>query len=195
MVTRSRWQVLLPWRYTVVHFVAFVVIGILLASALRRFAVVPTSLLGIIVGLLLFDIVFYSGVVITGVNVVKVIGWPEVAVGNLIAGLVLMEWLEHTSDVREVTLGELLRGHRTVRQGLVAGVIGSVAVAAWFLIFDLIKNRLFFTPAALGSALFYNARGVHQVQINLTTVGGYTGVPRRRLRVRGTACVRARGAG
>jgi hypothetical protein len=160
--------------YTVVHFVAFVLVGIVLAAALRRFAVVPTSLLGIIVGLLLFDIVFYSGVVVTGVNVVKVLGWPEVAVGNLIAGLVLMEWLERTSDVREVTLGELLRGHRTVRQGLVAGVIGSVAVAVWFLIFDMIKGRLFFTPAALGSALFYNARGVQQVQINLTTVGGYT---------------------
>jgi hypothetical protein len=160
--------------YTIVHFAAFILIGLLLAGALRRFAVVPTSLLGIIVGLLLFDIVFYSGVVITGVDVVKVLGWPEVAVGNLIAGLVLMQWLEHTSDVREVTLGELLRSHRTTRQGLICGVIGASAVAVWFLIFDLIKNRLFFTPAALGSALFYNARGIHQVDINLTTVGGYT---------------------
>src|SRR5438552_251695 len=64
--------------YTVVHFGAFIVIGVVVAKALKRVEVLPTVLVGLLLGLLLFDIVFYVGVVMTGVNVVKVLGWPQV---------------------------------------------------------------------------------------------------------------------
>ncbi len=45
--------------------------------------------------------------------------------------------------------------HRIVREGFVAGLIGAIAVAAWFLIIDTINGRPFFTPAMLGSAVFW----------------------------------------
>jgi hypothetical protein len=44
---------------------------------------------------------------------------------------------------------------RIVREGFVAGLIGAVAVAVWFLIVDTINGRPFFTPAMLGSAAFW----------------------------------------
>jgi hypothetical protein len=61
-----------------------------------------------------------------------------------------------------------------VRESLVAGALGAGAVAVWFLILDVINGRIFFTPAAFGSAFFYNATGVDQVRIDATTVIGYT---------------------
>ena len=61
-----------------------------------------------------------------------------------------------------------------VRESIIAGALGAVAVAVWFLILDVINGRIFFTPAALGSAFFYQATGVDQVRINATTVIGYS---------------------
>jgi hypothetical protein len=66
------------------------------------------------------------------------------------------------------------REHSIVREGLIAGALGAVAVAAWFLILDLAHGRLFFTPAALGSAIFRGASGVSEVQITPGIIAGYT---------------------
>jgi hypothetical protein len=43
--------------------------------------------------------------------------------------------------------------HRTLREGIIAGVIGATAVAAWFFVVDLVEGRPFYTPATLGSAV------------------------------------------
>jgi hypothetical protein len=61
-----------------------------------------------------------------------------------------------------------------VREGVVAGLIGAAIVAAWFLVLDAVVGRLFFTPAALGSALFLGAEGVAAVRITAGPVLGYT---------------------
>lgn len=45
---------------------------------------------------------------------------------------------------------------RIVREGFVAGLLGAGAVALWFLIVDTINGRPFFTPAMLGSAVFWS---------------------------------------
>lgn len=44
---------------------------------------------------------------------------------------------------------------RIVREGFAAGLIGAAAVALWFLIVDTVNGRPFFTPAMLGSAVFW----------------------------------------
>jgi hypothetical protein len=59
-------------------------------------------------------------------------------------------------------------------EGLVAGVIGAAAVAAWFLIVDLIAGRPFFTPAMLGSAIFWRNADPAAVSITFATVIGYS---------------------
>jgi hypothetical protein len=66
------------------------------------------------------------------------------------------------------------RQHPLIREGLIAGALGAVSVALWFLLIDLVRGRIFFTPAALGSAFFHGAKGVDEVQVTAATVLGYT---------------------
>lgn len=164
---------LLLTLYTLLHFALFVLIGVAVAWVLERTDTAPHLLLGLVLGFLLFDLVFYLGVIATGVNVVRELGWPVVLVGNLLAGLVLMGYLAAKSGVR-LSIRETLNEHQTVKEGLYAGLLGAVAVALWFLLIDAIRGQLLFTPAALGSAIYLGARGVAEVQITLGTVLGYT---------------------
>ncbi|MGQ0813408.1 MAG: hypothetical protein ACT4O1_02965 [Gemmatimonadota bacterium] len=162
--------------YTVLHFAAFVVVGVAVAWLLDKAGLRPLFLLGLVLGFLLFDLIFYAGVIMTGTNVVRELGWPEVLIGNMLAGISLMGYLAYTSDIPPVRLSDMLRDHTTIREGLVAGLAGAIAVMLWFFIFDVVKGRPLFTPGALGSALFLGARGVSQVQVGMETVLGYTGV-------------------
>ena len=41
------------------------------------------------------------------------------------------------------------------QEGIVAGVIGAVTVALWFLVVDVAHGRPFYTPSVLGTALFH----------------------------------------
>ena len=48
----------------------------------------------------------------------------------------------------------------------------------WFFVADLARRPAFYTPGALGSALFFGARGTDEVRITVETVLGYTGASR-----------------
>ena len=43
--------------------------------------------------------------------------------------------------------------HSSWKEGTISGLIGAVAVAAWFLVIDVIQGRPLFTPQFLGQAL------------------------------------------
>jgi hypothetical protein len=47
---------------------------------------------------------------------------------------------------------------RVYQEGIIAGILGAVTVAVWFLAVDLVHGRPFYTPTVLGTALF--GRGV-----------------------------------
>jgi len=47
---------------------------------------------------------------------------------------------------------------RVYKEGVIAGVLGALTVAVWFLVVDLMHGRPFYTPTLLGTALF--GRGV-----------------------------------
>jgi len=163
--------------YTLIHFLAFAVVGVSAAWLMDRLPVSPGAIMGFVLGFLLFDLVFYGSVIVTGVDVVNALGWPQVLAGNLLAGLIVMRVLHATR--RESATAEwshALADHHTIREGLVAGMIGAIAVAAWFFAFDVMQERPFFTPAALGSALFTGARSIGDIDVNALTVLGYTAV-------------------
>ena len=63
--------------------------------------------------------------------------------------------------------------HRTLREGVIAGIIGATAVAIWFLILDTAAGRPFHTPLMLGSAMatFFGAPGTGNA---IPLVLGYT---------------------
>jgi len=43
---------------------------------------------------------------------------------------------------------------RVYQEGIVAGILGGLAVAVWFLVVDLVQGRPLYTPTVLGTALF-----------------------------------------
>lgn len=61
-----------------------------------------------------------------------------------------------------------------VREAVLAGLLGAAAVALWFLVIDVLRGQPFFTPAALGSALFQGARGVAEVDVGFRMVALYS---------------------
>lgn len=160
--------------YTLLHYAVFVAVGIAVAWALDRAHTPAALVLGLVVGFLLFDIVFYASISITGVDVVQELGWPSFLAGNLLAGLVLVGYLGATGTQRRRSWGDALRENAVLREGLVAGLIGAIVLAGFFFILDLTTGRLLFTPAALGSALFQGAGEAGAVEVTAATVFGYT---------------------
>src|SRR5882724_10678024 len=43
---------------------------------------------------------------------------------------------------------------RLYQEGMIAGVIGAIAVAVWFLLLDTAAGHPFYTPTVLGTAIF-----------------------------------------
>ncbi len=43
--------------------------------------------------------------------------------------------------------------HGSIKEGVVAGLIGATAIAIWFFVVDLIAGHVFYTPVALGRGL------------------------------------------
>lgn len=160
--------------YTILHYAAFVIVGFVSAWLMSQLTTCPSLLLGAVLGFVLFDLVFYGGVILTGVDVVEQLGWPEVLVGNILAGVSVMGYLHRSLGIRSPAWIEALSRHRIVREGTLVGVLGAVIVAAWFFLIDLIQGQPFFTPGALGSAVFFRIADVDAVQVSALTVGGYT---------------------
>lgn len=160
--------------YTVVHYAAFVVLGILTALLLGTVPLAGGILFGAVLGFLLFDLVFYAGLIASGRNMVVELGWPTVLAGCVLAGMALMLYLGAAGPVsHEGWLRHMLR-NRVVREGIIAGLLGATTVAIWFLIVDAATHRPLFTPEALGSALFYGAHAVSEVHRDVATAAGYT---------------------
>ena len=59
-------------------------------------------------------------------------------------------------------------------EGVVVGLLGAAAIALWFLIVDLIAGEPLFTPAMLGSVLFWGVREPSQVDIAVAPILAYT---------------------
>jgi hypothetical protein len=167
-------SVYLIGAYSVVHFVSFALVGGVVAWLLERSGIRPHLVLGAVLGFLLFDVVFYVGVLRGGANMVNRLGWPQVLAGNVLAGLVLMAYLRVRAEFTTTSWRERFSTQRVLREAVVGGLIGAVTIALWFLVLDLLRGRVFFTPAALGSVLFLGARSAAEVQVTLGTVLGYT---------------------
>jgi hypothetical protein len=160
--------------YTLLHYAVFATLGMVLARLTARVHPRAHLLLGLVVGFFLFDILFYGSLISSGINVIEALGWPVVLFGNLLAGVVLLEYLRLSGPVSGPGWRALLREHRVLREGLVAGLLGASAVALSFLIVDLIFRQALFTPAALGSALFHGAGDPAEIRIDMATVLSYT---------------------
>lgn len=160
--------------FTALHFAAFAAVGVAVSVMLENAKLAPSIPIGIAIGFLLFDIVFYSSLIVLGVNVVNVLGWPLVLSANVLAGGVMLAYLRAKAGLRVMDVQGLLARHEIVRAGLAAGFIGASVVALWFLVIDVVTGHIFYTPAALGSAVFFGASTPDDVVVSAPVVLGYT---------------------
>jgi hypothetical protein len=160
--------------YTVLHFGAFTLLGVAMAWAIAPLEAPPRVLLGVVFGLVVLDVVFYTALLLTGARLLHVLPWPHVLGANLLSGVVLMGYL-HRAQHDARPFGPIaLRRHPLLWRGAITGLIGAAAVAVWFFALDLAAGRPFRTPGALGSALFLGASGAAEIQASLGTVAAYT---------------------
>ncbi len=159
---------------TLVTYAVFILLGILTAWILMAVPRASPLLIGSVVGFLLFDLLFYAAVVVTGGRVADELGWPSILAGNVVAGLATAGTLSLLKEGARVSWWQALRARRPVWEGLKAGLLGAVVVAAWFLLVDSLRGQPLLTPAALGSVVFMGARSMGAISLGAGTVIGYT---------------------
>jgi hypothetical protein len=163
--------------YTVLHYISFFVIGLTAAWALDAVPVQAPYLVGTALGFFLFDMIFYWSVAVTGADVVAEVGWGEVLVGNIVAGITIAGViLRMQAPGEEAWLKTVLSGDGVVRDGIVIGLGGAAAVAIWFLVLDAVRGQLLFTPSALGAALLAGQVTTPADPVSIPMVLGYTAV-------------------
>jgi hypothetical protein len=168
-----------PWPrlitvFTVLHFGVFVLLGVAATAALKLFDLDPGLALGAVFGVGVFNAVHYTGLLVTGTNLLTVVPVPHVAAANLLGGMLMMAYL-HRALRAESPLGwNVLKRYPLVYTGVVTGLVGAAVVAFWFFAIDLAAGSPFRTPAALGSAVLLGARGPVDVQINLGVIAAYS---------------------
>ena len=160
--------------YTLIHYAAFMAVGIAVTWLCTFVDWAPSTLLGVALGFALFDFLVFLSVSVTGIDVIQELGWLEVLSGNVLAGLTVMGYLHISGTVKPVPWWKVVADQAIVREGAVAGFLAALTISAWFLATDLMQGRPFFTPAALGSALFLGASEISQVELTLWTVVGYS---------------------
>lgn len=162
--------------YAVLHYVSFFVIGLASAWALYRVPVKAPYLVGTALGFFLFDMIFYWSVAVTGADIVAEVGWREVLVGNIVAGITIVRVIQWMQAPTEEAWIKTLLGEGVVRDGIVIGLGGASAVAVWFLILDTVRGHPLFTPSAFGSALLAGQATTPADPISMTMVLAYTAV-------------------
>lgn len=160
--------------YTILHFMSFQIVGTATSWAMDRLGVVAPTLLGLAVGFLLFDLIFYGSVISTGADVVAEVGWAAVLIGNILAGLAVTHTIHRMARPdRASWLTEVIEGP-VVREGILVGLVGASAVALWFLALDALQGSVLQTPSTLGGLLFTANTGAAAMGVNLGWVLGYT---------------------
>lgn len=160
--------------YTVLHFGGFALLGMAGALALAGTGMTPGWLAGAVFGIVVLTVAHYASLLATGSDALTVLPWPHVLAANLAAGILFGAYL-HRATAAERPMGfRAWLQHPVLVGGVVAGLVGAAAVAAWFFLLDVMAGRPFFTPAALGSLVFLGAQSPEEVRVGLGTVGAYT---------------------
>jgi uncharacterized membrane protein YphA (DoxX/SURF4 family) len=87
--------------------------------------------------------------------VTQYIGHPQLLWLPVVLFLLLLflAWRRSADQVSESYRDFAARPHPLLRDGVIAGLIGAVVIAVWFLIVDAVSGRPFYTPTILGRGL------------------------------------------
>jgi len=143
--------------YTLIHGLAFVAFGIVAASVIAATEREPTLIIAVVILFACFETFFLGVVGVLGRAVTDALSWWAILAANfLAAGAMLWYFL-----LRHRALPRLLVGSwaGTLREGVVAGIIGAATVALWFLVIDTIQGVPFRTPQILAVAFLQASPG------------------------------------
>lgn len=160
--------------YTILHYMSFLIMGMATAWSLHHLGNRAPLPIGLALGGMLFAFIFYGSILFNGPDVISIVGWPSMLVVNLAAGVAMVWFCRKSAKDTETTWIESVLAVRWFREGLLLGISTSVLVAVWMLLVDTITGEPFFTAGALGSAMVLGAADATQIQVNATTVLGYT---------------------
>jgi hypothetical protein len=159
-------------QYTVLHGVAFALVGILIAFLIVSAQRQPGFLLMLVIALLCFEVFFLAVVVWLARPVLDDVAWWAILLANVLAagGMLAYFFVGHRA------LGRALLGPRSrvAREGFVAGALGAAAVAVWFLLYDTAAGVPLRTPALLGAAVLEGLRDPAALTISLPLILKYT---------------------
>jgi hypothetical protein len=156
----------------VFHFCVFALIGIvaavILGTAETDEKLFPTMMVLVPV----FEIFCILILMLIGPSARVSLPWWKFLIGALMATSAMLGYFLE----RHPTLARHLQGPWTgvAREGALAGVIGAIVVAVWFLICDVAAGEIFRTPGVLGAAIFQGIFDPGQVRVTLPLVLGYT---------------------
>ena len=83
---------------------------------------------------------------------------------------------EATGDVRPSSERVLGGAASILEDGVLAGIIGAIVVAVWFLVLDTARGRILYTPTLIGSVLFLGEPAGEVSGANGLIVFAYTGL-------------------
>ncbi len=160
--------------YTVIHLGVYAALGVGAAWVMSVLQTTPRLLLGLFFGIVVQELVFYTGLFLGGLPPSEVIPWQHVIGANILSGLVLMSYLHRAEHVDAPFGLGALKAYPQLTNGLITGVIGAGVVAVWFFLLDLVTGHPFATPSALGSALLFGASNAAGSHVHLGVVAAYT---------------------
>ncbi|MGH7906856.1 MAG: hypothetical protein ACREP6_09530, partial [Candidatus Binataceae bacterium] len=139
----------LPWllaaEYTAFHFCTFAAIGLVGALMMEAAQREPALFPSLVIFLIAFEVFFIAVVMMLGPAAQAELPWWKVIIGNGLATISMLAYFFW----RQPALGQNLLGPwiGVALQGIAAGIIGAVIVAAWFLIYDSAAGAIFRTPS------------------------------------------------
>ncbi len=170
VMTQTAWA--LVAEYSIVHFLVFALIGAIGALMIDGAERTPELFAPLLIFTAGFEVFFVALLMLAGPVAAAAMPWWKIIIGNLMATSAMLSWFLW----RQPALAENLLGPwiRVVREGALAGILGAVIVAGWFLVADFLSGQPFHTPALLGAIIF---NGLHQpgpVTPSAALVLGYT---------------------
>jgi len=160
--------------YSVVHFGVFALLGVCAAWVIVALQAAPRLLLGVFFGIVVQELLFYTGLFLSGLTPSGIIPWQHVIGANLVSGIALMAYLHRASRAPLPFGFASLKQYPLLRRGLMTGLLGAAVVALWFFFLDVMAGAPFTTPAALGSALLFGASNADSATLNLGVVAAYS---------------------
>lgn len=159
--------------YTALHFGVFAALGSATAGFLAWIDVRPSLPIGLALGVGVLTGLYYTGLLVTGVDAYDVVPTGQVVAANVAGGVLMMEYLRRAL-VGEPFLGlARVRAHPLLMRAVTTGLVGAGAVAIWFFVLDLMARQPFYTPAALGT-LFLTGEAGGAVEVSFGVVAVYT---------------------